>query len=297
LKILVTGSRGFIGSALVKELQRRGHFVKEFDLILGDDLRKKQHCSKAVKGMEIVIHLAALLEETASLSDLREVNVKGTENLLEASAKERIKQFIFLSTVGVMGGIKQKVSESAPLNPKTKYEKSKAEAEKIVLNSQELLPITILRSAMVLGPNSYWKEIISLIKKGFPIIGSGKNNFQIIYYKDLISAILFVLNNPKTENSLFIVAEEKGKILREFYSLTQKELGIKREIKTTPKFLALIPSFLYRFIGKKSILLPEHIERLVRERNYSIEKIKSLGWNPYWSTEEAVKETIKELKA
>jgi len=296
LKILVTGSRGFIGKELVKELQRRGNFVREFDLVLGDDIRKKEHCSKAVKEMQVVIHLAALLEESASLSELREVNVKGTENLLEVAAKERIKQFIFLSTVGVMGDIKQKANESTPLNPKTKYEKSKAEAEKIVLDSQELVPVTILRSAMVLGPNPYWKEIVSLIKKGFPIIGSGKNNFQTIYYKDLISAIIFVLNNPKAENSLFIAAEEKPKKLIELYSLIQKEMGIKKEIKTTPKFLALVPSFLYRFIEKKSIFLPEHIERLVRERSYSIEKIKSLGWKPYWSTEEAVKETIKELK-
>jgi nucleoside-diphosphate-sugar epimerase len=290
MKILVTGSKGFIGKALVEELKLRKHEVIGFDLDSGQNLLNKKHLD-LVKGSEVVIHLAALLNEKANIEILREVNVKGTEKLLEKCIEYKVKRFIYLSTVGVMGNIEEKANELTPLNPKTAYEKTKAEAEKKVNEFQELIPITILRSALVLGPNRYWREIVGLVKKNFPLIGKGNNTFQIVYYKDLVSAIIFCLENWKTENEVLIVAEKEGKSLLQIYKMIQKELGIEKKIKHIPVFFAE----LFSFLGK-GIVTKAHIQRLVRERNYSTEKINKLGWKPLYSTEKAIKETIKELE-
>ncbi|MBU1120688.1 NAD-dependent epimerase/dehydratase family protein [Candidatus Micrarchaeota archaeon] len=293
MKIMVTGSRGFIGKELVKELTKKNYFVKEFDLELGQDLLNEEEVRKAVNGIDVVIHLAALVDETAGKENLFRVNVKGTENLLEESAKAGVRRFIFLSTVGVMGDIKEKVNEEAAFNPKTDYEKSKAEAERKVNEFQEMIPVTILRSALVIGPNKYWKEIINLVEKGFPLIGNGKNKFQLVYYKDLVGAILFLLKRSQTENETFIVAEEEGKSLGEVYELIQKELGIKKEIKSISPLKAKIMSKLVK--GKTPLLNSAYIDRLVRIRDYNTNKFNSLGWNAFVPTTAAIRETIREL--
>lgn len=291
MKILVTGSQGFIGKGLVKQLRKEKNEVIEFDLIKGQNVLNEKDLS-LLKGIEAVVHLAAELDESKSLEELNEVNVRGTETLLEKCVKFKVKKFIYLSSTGVMGNIIKQADESTPLNPLTKYEKSKAEAEKKVNEFQELIPITILRSALVLGPNKYWKEIVGLVKKNFPLIGNGENKFQVIYFKDLVSAIIFCLKKFETENETFIVAEEKGKKLVSIYSLIQKELGIEKEIRLVPVFLAKLSALIKRDKFFKS----EHIDRLIRERNYSIQKIKKLGWVPKYSTEQAIKETVMEIE-
>ncbi len=287
MKILVTGSDGFIGKELVKELKKLKHTVIEFDLSKGVNLLKETDLN-ALKGVETVIHLAAVIDERENLDLMREVNVEGTELLLEKCIKFKIKKFIYLSTVGVMGDITKQANELTSINPKTNYEKTKAEAEQKVNEFQEILPITIIRSALVLGPNKYWKQIINLVKKGFPLIGKGNNSFQIVYYKDLISLIIFCLDNKETENETLIIAEEKGKKLVGIYILIQKALGIEKKIRVVPVFLAKI----YAFFSRNPLLRQEYINRLIRERNYSTEKIRNLGWLPKYSTEQAIKETI-----
>jgi len=291
MKILVTGSDGFIGKALVNEIKKTNNTVIEFDLGKGVNLLDEQHLTAALKGVDAVVHLAALIDENEDFKLMHEVNVEGTELLLEKCVEFKIKKFIYLSTVGVMGDITKKADELTPIKPETNYEKTKADAEKKVNEFQELLPITILRSALVLGPNQYWKQIIELIKKSFPVIGNGKNTFQLIYYKDLVSAIIFCLENKETENETFIVAEEKPKKLIGIYFLIQKELGIEKNIRTIPVFVARI----YSFLSRNKLMKKEYIQRLVRERNYSIQKIKGIGWAPKYSTENAVKETVMEL--
>ncbi|MBU2476164.1 NAD(P)-dependent oxidoreductase, partial [Candidatus Micrarchaeota archaeon] len=278
MKVLVTGSEGFIGKKLVEELKKRNHEVFGFDLDSGQNLLNKKHLD-LVEEAEAVIHLAALLDEKTKMEYLKEVNVKGTEKLLEKCVQAKVKKFIYLSTTGVMGDIKAKADELTELNPKTPYEKTKAEAEKKVNEFQELLPVTILRSALVLGPNKYWKEIIKLIKKGFPLIGKGNNTFQIVYYKDLVSAIIFCIEKEETEGETFIIAEKEGKSLLQIYKLIQKELGIEKQVKHLPVFLAKTFSFIW-----KGIVTKEHIDRLIRERNYSTEKIEKLGWKANYST-------------
>jgi UDP-glucose 4-epimerase len=195
-----------------------------------------------------------------------------------------------------MGNIKGQANELTPLNPETNYEKSKAEAEKMVLGFKERIPVTVLRSALVLGPNEYWKKIVKLVGKGFPVIGSGENLFQVIYFKDLVSAIVFVLEKIPARGEVFIVAEEKGKTLKQLYELIQKELGIEKEIKTVPVWVGRLLGFFYSLLESNSIVSNAHISRLIRERNYSIKKIKAMGWKPKYSTEQAVKETVKALK-
>ncbi len=290
MNILVTGSNGFVGKRLVQALEKKGHYVKEFDTAQGNDLLDKRQCMQACKGIETVFHLAAILDEKSKM--LEKVNVKGTENILEAAAKARCSRFIFLSTVGINAGVKGIVNEESELKPITPYEKSKAAAENIVVEFQEMIPITIVRSALVFGPNKYWQSIIKLAGKGFPVIGGGKQIWQTIYIDDLVSALVFVLGKKECVGETFVVAEQDKPTLRQLYAEIRKQLGANKKIKTIPKFVAKTAAIVK---GNKGILTTQHIDRLTRQREYNTSKINALGWKAKIEMKEAVGKTLQEL--
>lgn len=296
MKVLVTGAKGFLGEYLCQELKNLGHEVKHFR----GDIKSFGDCKKNVKGNQAIYHLAAVLDESRK-KELLEVNVKGTANIVEASLKESVEHFVFASSVSAMGNFGGRGTEETPLKPVTVYGRSKAEAEKIVWESQEMLPITILRPALVLGPNEYWKKVVGLIEKGFPLVGNGKNMFQMVYVKDVASAMSFVLGKGECIGEIFIVAEENAKTLEEVYMLFQQELGKPGGIKKAPGWAGVLIAHLFslkaRVGGKTSFLTPELVGRITKNRHYSIEKIKGIGWKPKYTTEQAVRETVKEILA
>ena len=293
MKILVTGSSGFIGKKLAEKLRGK-HSVKEFDLDKGFDLLKKKDCERAVKGVDAVIHLAAVLDENSPL--LHKVNAGGTENMVSAAAKAKVERFIHLSTVGVYGNVEGKAREETEFAPVTEYEKSKAEAEGIVEEHQEMIHITIIRPAIVLGANQYWKKIFGLMEKNFPLIGNGKNKWQTIYVDDLVDAIAFCLENGKTRGEDFIAAEEKALTLEQFCVEIKKALGIKPGVRKIPFWLGKMLARVYITFSRNSIVQPSYLKRLNRNRNYSIEKIKGYGWKPKFDAKTGIKKTAEALK-
>lgn len=293
-RILVTGSSGFIGKRVVKALRKKGYAVVEFDVKKGNNLLNYEDCKKASKNCFAVIHCAVVLDER--LKALWKVNVNGTENIIRASAENKVERFIFLSTAGVYGNVKGIADESTEKRPVTKYEKSKVKAEEIVESYQELIHITILRPAIVLGANEYWRKIIKQIKKGFPLIGNGKNKWHLVYASDVVDAIVFCLEEDATAGEILNVAANDVFSLEQLVVEIKKRLGLKPKVRKIPVWVGKIIAYLYITFSSKPIVTPEHVERLIRNRHYSIKKIKSLGWKPGVSTKEAIERTIKELK-
>lgn len=297
MRILVTGSNGFVGRKLVSELVKKGHSVKTFTLSKGQDILDKEQVVEAVRGMDVVYHLAAIIDEQDSR--LFEVNVNGTKNIVEASAKAKVKQFVFLSSCGVYGKNEFEVDENTPLTPETGYEKSKAESEKIVSNYLEAMPITIVRCPLVLGNSKNWEKILKYIKNGIPLPGYGKNILQIVFVNDLVDALIFVLGKNNAIGETFIVCQDDRLSLMEICIELKKAAGIEKNISGIPFWLAKAGSnFMLLFSkisGKKNLLIPQHVDRIARNRKYNISKIKALGWAPKHSTKEAIELTVREI--
>lgn len=290
MKIAITGSNGLVGKELVKKLKEKKHQIFEGNHS-NCNVMDKDQVKKLVSGADIVVHLAAKLDEHAP--DMFDVNVKGTENVLEASSKAGVKQFIYLSSIALFGNTPGLKNEESPLNPVTRYEKSKAEAEAKVLSYQEELPITILRPAIIVGDNTYWKKIIGIIRKGFPLIGASKNNWQLVCVSDVIDSILFSMNNEDCIGEIFIVAEKNPMSLRELAVFIREESGLKKPIKQVPFWLGQLVAFFNGFLKIIPLLEPAYLKRMNRDRHYSIKKFEKIGWVPKSSSKDCLKVLIK----
>ena len=191
MKILVTGSEGFIGSHLVEGLIKRKYKVKalvqynsfnscgwidNFDNktkkkieIVSGDIRDKEFVEKILKGVDLVINLAALISIPYSYKASRsyiDTNVMGLLNLLNASIAAKIKQFIQISTSEVYGTPSNvPINETFPLNAQSPYAASKIAADQLALSFHKSFdfPVSIIRPFNTFGPRQSTRAIIPTI--------------------------------------------------------------------------------------------------------------------------------------
>ncbi|MBU0635399.1 NAD(P)-dependent oxidoreductase [Candidatus Micrarchaeota archaeon] len=300
MKILVTGSTGLIGKEVVKQLQAKNMEIVEYSNSQGQDILDLKQLKKAAKGCHGIIHLAAIIDENASKNKIWKTNVEGTKNVLDAATQEKVGRLVFLSSVGVYGNQTGTKTEETPSNPTSAYEKSKVEGEKLVQEYQELISYTVIRSALVIGPNQYWKQIFKTVKKNTPLVGTGTNPWQTIYYKDLANAIVFLLFLDAAENETFLVAGEEKPSLKELVSIMRGQAGLSAKVPTVSVWMGKLMGFflgiLWKLQGKPNIFAGNNIDRLLRERAYDLTKMHAYGWKAKYSFQEALKETLFELE-
>jgi len=286
MKILITGSRGMVGKELQKVLTK--HTIVEFDSTLNCDILDEEQLKKKMKGVNCVIHLAGIIDN--SNPKLWEVNVKGTTNVLSCAINLKVKKFIFMSSTGVYGQNNNLIDEKTPINPENEYEKSKTEGEKIVLYAKNKIHVNIIRSAMVLGANDYWKKMFNMLKKKYPLPLSGENHFQVIYSKELARVIAKVVEKGKS-GEIYLASGEEKKTLNEFCNIVQEELELEKKLIHIPSFIGIIVGKLFNI----KLLTVDNIRHLGKERNYNTSKLKKIGYKQKYSLKDALKEIIKEF--
>jgi UDP-glucose 4-epimerase len=236
-KILVTGGAGFIGSHLAFELLKRKHSVVIFDnLCFGKianlkeiskkpgfefvegDIRDENKLEAAFHGVNAVIHLAALIDITASVIDpasTNEVNVRGTLNVLKEAARCKVKRFVFASSTAVYGDSETlPVTEKAIVNPISPYAASKLAGEaycKAFAGSYGLSTV-VLRFFNVYGPRSENSPYCGVITKFLQqankgeiinIYGDGKQTRDFINVKDIAEGLILALEANDVDGETF----------------------------------------------------------------------------------------------
>ena len=247
----------------------------KFEFIEGD-ITKIDDVNKAVEGIDIVIHLAAIINPYDPA--LNSVNIDGTRNLVEAAKKFKIKKFVLLSTENVL------------LPYQTAYSKSKIKAEKIV---RALKNYVIIRPTVVYGEGDN-KNLTSIIKmvERMPIIiipGSGENKLQPIYVKDLALAIKNSLSKSKGE---YIVAGSSFISLNKIISIVEEEMGIRKIKIKLPLFILYPAAFILERLFSNPAIRYAQIQYLCSDHIYNVRKaIKDLKYSPI-SIEEGIKKII-----
>jgi len=289
MKILITGSKGFVGNALTNELKKRNHTVHDFDISKGHNILDKLGLLAAMEGVDCTIHLAAALEGTKE--NIRRVNIEGTRNVVHSAIAQKVKKLVFMSSTAVYGFTNGAVHEESEINPENEYEKSKAEGEVLVLEAKEKIHTSVVRSAMVLGANEYWKKMFHMLEKKYPLPCRGKNKFQIIYVKELARAIATVAENGKN-GEIYLVAGKEQPTLNEFCEIVQEEMGIEKGIKHIPSWAGLALGK----VTRTKLLNKENIRHISKERHYQIEKIEKLGFKQETTLKNAIKEIVEEFE-
>jgi len=228
MKILVSGSSGFIGNRLSKALLDRGHDVTGFDLeqspqsgystILGD-LRSYEDVDKAVQRKEVIYHLGAL----ANLNICREkpletvqVNVLGTANVAKACQKHDAK-LIYASSCHVYGHQNHfPVTEDNVPNPSEIYSATKLAGERIIQSFPGGVKHTILRYGTAYGPCMRPQLAIYIFlekamkNETITVFRPGTQTRQFIYIDDLIEGNILALERPEAEGQIINLPGSEG---------------------------------------------------------------------------------------
>lgn len=251
MKIGITGASGFIGSNLARYLHKKGHNVLALAPTSGKiealeaagisitlaDVTDRASLDKAFRGMEVVVHLAALFNRPeASWEDYRWVNVQGTKNVLDAAKYRGVNRVVHCSTVGVATGRgAPPYSVETPYSAANdKYESTKCEGEKLALAfyREQDYPIVVIRPAQVYGPGDRSKaKFYRMIKKSIIVNPNGTLK-HLVYIDDLCRAFELAIVSDSAVGRVFIIAGKEPTPLNELITIAARELDVP-----LPKFV------------------------------------------------------------
>ena len=260
MKYLVTGGAGFIGSNIVEELLNKGEkvrvldnfstgrrenikeFINDIELIEGD-IRSYHTVSRAVKGVDIILHQAALPSVPRSINDpitSNEVNIGGTINILDAAREYKVKRIVYASSSSVYGdNPKLPKNEEMTPNPLSPYAVAKLAGENYCRVFSKIYEIetVCLRYFNVFGPrqdpaseySAVIPKFIKLINDNIqPVIyGDGEQSRDFTYVKNVVNANLLASTAKISGNEIINIACGERYTLNTLFNELKKISGSK----------------------------------------------------------------------
>lgn len=232
--ILVTGGTGFIGRALILHLVEMGLEVRTLlrpslvspglprgvpieAVICG--LKDERGLRAALKGVDVIFHLAGA-ERKGSQADLTGVDIEGTQSLARVAAESGVDRFFYLSHLGA-----DRASAYDLL-------KAKGIAESHIINSG--IKYTIIRSALVYGPNDQFSTILKRMLKISPGVfllpGDGNTLIQPLWIDDLVACLGLALDDLNTTNRIISVGGPEQLPFRQVIEILCDILHLRRSI-------------------------------------------------------------------
>jgi dTDP-glucose 4,6-dehydratase len=306
-EVLVTGSEGFIGSALTEKLLEMGAHVKGFVLynFKGDlgwvghlsdkielyfgDVRDYNAVEDSMQGIDTVFHLAASVSVPYSILHPRETidtNIFGTLNVLKAAQAKNVRKIVHISSSEIFGTPEYApIDEKHPRNPQSPYAASKVAADSLCKSFYYSygLPVVIIRPFNTFGPRQSPRAIVptiilQLLNGDVLKLGNLKPSRDFTYVKDTVEGILL------------------GGLLKANGEEINLGTGTETSIGSLVKLIA-------RLIGKEQYVLEEEGKR-VRRREAEVVRLisdnsrarKVLSWKPAYTLEEGLVDTIEWFK-
>ncbi len=316
----VTGGTGFVGSHLVEALIGSPDYTEvrclvrssdkwlsnlDFTRITGD-LFDLQAIGKALEGVDVIFHIAAVLR-APSKKEFTRANVDATENLIRIAQKKGVKNFVILSSLAGVGpsqGIP--VTEKTRMNPVSMYGESKKEMETVIHKTAgKTDSIKIIRPPAVYGPRE--SDIYTFFKTfaaGFcPMVGDGNHpTLSMVYVSDLVEGIMLSAKKTDVGIHTYFIGGEKDEYswnqIRQITSIVMNKKAIPIKIKPDwVKKIAAVIEGGASLIGKYPVVNKEKANEMVLEWVCSSQKAKKeLGYAPKISIQEGISRTIRWYK-
>jgi nucleoside-diphosphate-sugar epimerase len=229
-EILVTGGNGFVGHHLVKALQDRGDRVRVLALPTEDvseleaggvgvyrgDVRIAETLMAPMKDVDLVLHLAAMMDVLKPLDSYRAVNVTGTVNVCRAALAAGVRRLVHMSSSSVYGmGLGTVADEDSPLRPfADPYPLTKAEGDLAVqwMMKEHDLPAVIARPDQIFGPGDHlhFGQMAERLRSGRGIVvGSGHNSMPFVYVSDVVDGLLLALDHPRADGEIYNLTNDE----------------------------------------------------------------------------------------
>lgn len=308
MHILVTGASGFVGAALCRELLARGHAVRAamrrlvaatqvppgMQQILVQDVAGEFDRRDLLKGVDTVVHLAAIAHRAASEEELRRVNVEAPVRLAEAAAG-RIRRFVLMSSIKVHGEDSGAgaFSEADAPHPQDQYGRSKADAERALeaVAARSGMELVLVRPPMVYGPRvkANFLRLLGWVASGLPLPFAGvRNRRSLIYLGNLIDVVARAIEHPNARGA-FLVSDAEVVSTPELVSRIARALARPARLLPVPPALLRLTGTLLGRGGEIRRLTGSLVADPSRTRML-------LDWRPPHSLEEGLLETAAWFK-
>ena len=307
MKVLVTGGAGFLGINLIRYLHARNHQcvaldIADFDYpdmkdkvtIVKGDIRNEKDVARAMQGVDQVVHTAAALP-LYSPKDIYTTDVEGTRTILDVAHKQNIDRVVMISSTAVYG-----IPDHHPLYENDKlegvgpYGQAKIQAEMVCLEYRgKGMVVPIIRPKSFIGPERLGVFAMlydwALTGHNFPMIGSGKNRYQLLDVEDLCQAIYLCMTlPPETVNDTFNIGAKVFTTMKGDYQAVLDYAGKGKRIIGFPA----APAILALRILERLHLSPLYkwvYETASKDSFVSIEKAERiLGYKPLYSNKDAL---------
>jgi len=303
---LITGGAGFLGINLVRFLLGKGHHVVSLDIadfdyperdrikIVKGDIRDRSTVDRAMEGVNIVVHTAAALP-LYKPADILSTDIDGTRNILQSALEHKVERMIHVSSTAVYGiPDHHPLVEDDRLDGVGPYGEAKVAAEQLCEEYRKRgLCVPVIRPKSFVGPERL--GVFALFYdwakdgKGFPMIGSGRNRYQLLDVEDLCEAIYLAATvDPVNANDTFNIGAKEFTTMKEDYQAVLDRAGFGKKIVPLPAapviwtlriLEALHLSPLYKWV----------YETASTDSFVSIEKAERvLGYRPKYSNKDAL---------
>lgn len=316
VRVLLTGSSGFIGGHLVEVLRERGHVVvgvdrerpqgPEPDDFVHGDLLDDGILDGVLRGVDCVFHLAASKDDWGiSRQEYFRDNVAATERLIAAGRRAGVGRWFHYSTVGVLPAGAGPKDEGADYDPETDYGASKAEAEKCFHELSQDEPgaeIMILRPSAVFGPRNpettNVHRLIEAIRAGrFVMVGDGQTRKTTSYIHNLTAVTLFLISEFRPGVQIFHYVDNPVMTTEKLVELIYQELSKSRPRWRIPRPVAESIAYLADLAAAATgIDLPitgARIAKFCTPTNFDASAIRERGFTQPVPNEEAVAKTVR----
>lgn len=313
---LVTGGAGFIGSYILPALQETGYSTRSIDLLppsplcisaqteyIENDITNYTAMLKAVKGTDLVVHLAAKHRFFGiSEEDFRKTNVTGTEVLLRAMTEHKVNKLIFYSSVAVYGDQSRPTDENTPPAPSAIYGATKLEGEELIqkwVSESSARRAIIIRPTVVFGPRNkgnMFRLIRQVDKRLFVPVGGGENIKSVAYVDNLIDATIFLLKKISSGVSIYNYADEPHLTFRSIVKQVYTGLGFRPPrycIPSKPILVVLKPvDYIAGIIGI-SFPISAAIAKMNKMTHHTAAKVRHEGFVQSLSIDEGIERMAK----
>jgi dihydroflavonol-4-reductase len=305
MQTFVTGASGFLGGHLALTLARRGDRVRalvrrppaggplagepNIEFITGD-LTRRDDVLRASEGCSRFYHIGALYRSAGEKDSVfYDVNVGGTENVLEAARRHGAERVVHCSTVGVHGDVEEfPADENSPFRPHDVYQRSKLEGELLAREAAEKgLPVAVFRPAAIYGPgDTRFLKLFRTIHDGrFRMFGTGKVYYHMVYVSDLVDGAILCGEHPAAAGRAYILAGPRYTTIEELAAVVAESLGRPAPRGRLPlaplRLAARACEALCRPLGLDPPLHRRRLDFFTVNRAFSIEKARrELGYEP-----------------